>query len=103
MFFSSLLFKPLLWQVTAFTLAHSVTLFLAAVLSDYGIPRDDVVSSLFAFNIAVELRQITIILVVFAVTHHLKEKANYRKSVQIPMPVAIGLVRLFGFIERILL
>lgn len=156
LFFSSLLLGSLLWQVTAFTLAHSITLGLAslgfvaapgniveplialsitwiavenclfkqtskwrpgvvfafgllhglgfaAVLSEYGLPRNDLVTSLLAFNVGVELSQITVILLAFAATFWLKDKPWFRQRIQIPISVLIGGVGMFWFIERTLL
>lgn len=156
LFFSSLLLVSLLWQVTAFTLAHSITLGLAAlgfvaapgsiveplialsivwiaienclfrqttkwrplvvfafgllhglgfaaVLSEYGLPKDDLVPSLLAFNIGVELGQITIILAAFVLTLLIQKKTWYRAWVQVPTSIAIGLAGAFWFIERTIL
>lgn len=154
LFFSSLLLASLLWQVTAFTLAHSITLGLAAlgmvsapgsiveplialsivwiaaencvftqttkwrplvvfafgllhglgfaaVLSEYGLPKDDLVSSLLAFNIGVELGQISVILMAFVITWLIRDKSWYRKVVQIPASLFIGVVGAYWFIERV--
>lgn len=156
LFLSSLLFVSLLWQVTAFTLAHSITLGLAAlgfvsapgsiveplialsivwiaiencvfkqtarwrplvvfafgllhglgfaaVLSEYGLPKNDLVPSLLAFNIGVELGQLTVILMAFALTYFIRDKIDYRKWIQIPASLFIGLVGAWWFIERTLL
>lgn len=156
LFFSSLLLASLLWQVTAFTLAHSITLGMAslgivaapgniveplialsivwvavenclfkqtsrwrtavvfgfgllhglgfaAVLSEYGLPKDDLVPALLAFNIGVELGQISVILMAFAVTFWLRDKRWYRKGVQIPVSVFVGVVGMFWFLERTVL
>lgn len=155
LFFSSLLLASLLWQVTAFTLAHSVTLGLAslgivtapgniveplialsivwiaienclfkktskwrsivvfgfgllhglgfaAVLSEYGLPKDDLVPSLLAFNLGVELGQVSIILMAFAITFMIRKKTWFRSRVQIPISLLIGSVGLFWFLERAL-
>ena len=120
LFFSSLRFRPLIIQVTAFTLAHSITLALAAaglvqvqsyivepiialsivwvaventvfknttkwrplvvfsfgllhglgfaaLLTQYGLPKDNFISLLMAFNIGVELGQLTVLLIAFIV------------------------------------
>lgn len=154
LFFSSLLFASLLWQVTAFTLAHSITLGMAvlgvvavpgsiveplialsivwiaiencvfkqtskwrplvvfafgllhglgfaAVLGEYGLPKDDLVPALLAFNIGVELGQVSVILMAFAATYLIRNKAWYRSWVQVPVSIAIGLVGTYWFIERV--
>ena len=156
LFFSSLLLGALLWQVTAFTLAHSITLGMASlgmvaapgniveplialsivwvavencvfkqttkwrpaivfafgllhglgfasVLSDYGLPKGDLVPSLLAFNLGVELGQITVILMAFLATWLIRKKDWYRKGIQVPLSMIIGLVGLWWFIERTVL
>ncbi|MBW8192841.1 HupE/UreJ family protein [Neiella marina] len=156
LFFSSLLLASLLWQITAFTLAHSITLGLAslgivaasgsiveplialsivwiaienclfkqtskwrpavvfsfgllhglgfaAVLNDYGLPKDDLVPALLAFNIGVEFGQISVILLAFLATYLIRKKAWYRHWIQIPASAVIGLVGLFWFVERVFL
>ena len=155
LFFSSLLLASLLWQVTAFTLAHSVTLGMAAlgiisvpaaiveplialsivwvavencyatsvsrwrpavvfgfgllhglgfasVLADYGLPKQDLVSSLLAFNVGVELGQLTIIAAAAVCTWGIRQKAWYRLGVQIPASVCIALVGAYWLLERTL-
>lgn len=156
LFFSSLLFRPLLWQVTAFTLAHTLTLALAAldmvripgeiveplialsivwiavencaftqtkkwrplvvfgfgllhglgfaaVLSEYGLPEGNLVSSLLAFNIGVELGQLMVLLAAALLVYFIRRKKWYRKRIQIPASLAIALVGLYWFIERVFL
>lgn len=156
LFFSSLLFGALLWQVTAFTLAHSITLGMAsigmvaapgsiveplialsivwvavencifkqtsrwrpfvvfgfgllhglgfaAVLNEYGLPKNDLVSSLLAFNVGVELGQISVILMAFLATYLIRKKDWYRNRIQIPLSILIGTVGLYWFIERTIL
>ena len=154
LFFSSLLLSSLLWQVTAFTLAHSITLGLAAlglvvvpsaiveplialsivwiaienclfkqttkwrplvvfsfgllhglgfaaVLSEFGLPKTDLVSSLFAFNVGVELGQISIILLAYLVTLLVRKKIWFRSRVQLPASIIIGFIGLYWFVERV--
>lgn len=154
LFFSSLIFVSLLKQVTAFTLAHTITLALAAlgfveipgaiveplialsivwiavencvfkkttkwrplvvfgfgllhglgfasVLSEYGLPQDNFVPSLLAFNIGVELGQLFVLLAAAALVWFIRKKSWYRKRIQIPASIAIALVGLFWFVERV--
>ena len=156
LFFSSLLLASLLWQVTAFTLAHSITLGVAslgviavpgniveplialsivwialentiykhtskwrslvvfgfgllhglgfaAVLSEYGLPKEDLIPSLLAFNIGVELGQISVILLAFTMTFFVRKKTWYRSRIQIPVSIMMGAVGVFWFIDRTLL
>jgi hypothetical protein len=154
LFFSSLILASLLWQVTAFTLAHTITLGLAAlgfvqapvsvveplialsivwvavencvfqqtnkwrpfivfgfgllhglgfasVLSEYGLPEGNLVPSLLAFNIGVELGQLLVLISAAGLVWFIKNKKWYRKGVQIPASLMIALVGLFWFIERV--
>lgn len=119
LFFLSVHLRPLIWQVTAFTLAHTVTLALgalglvtvpgsivepliaasivyvaienifargltkwrpavifgfgllhglgfASVLGDFGLPEDQFIPALIGFNVGVELGQLTVIALAFA-------------------------------------
>ncbi len=155
LFFSTIIFKKLFWQITAFTLAHSVTLVLsslgfislsgniveplialsiawmaidnirnehtsskrlwviiffgllhglgfASVLSEFGLPQEAFLTALFAFNVGVELGQLTVLLAATAVFYFWSQKPSYRAFVQVPMSVIIALVGLFWFFERIL-
>lgn len=155
LFFSTIFFKKLFWQITAFTLAHSVTLVLsslgfislsgsiveplialsiawmaidnirhehtssarlwvivffgllhglgfASVLSDFGLPQEAFLTALFAFNVGVELGQLTVLVAATAVFYLWSQKPSYRAFVQIPMSAIIALVGLFWFFERIL-
>jgi hypothetical protein len=154
LFFASILLGALFWQITAFTLAHSITLGLAtmglinvstslveplialsivwvaienclftktkkwrplivfsfgllhglgfaAVLTEFGLPKTDLVSSLLAFNIGVELGQLTIIFVALLTTFLIQKKTWYRQRVQIPVSIVIGLVGCYWFVERV--
>lgn len=154
LFFSSLILRSLLWQVTAFTLAHTITLALAAtefvqipgnivepvialsivwiavencvfketnswrplivfgfgllhglgfaaVLSEYGLPKGNLMSSLLAFNIGVELGQLAVIIAAAALVWFIRNKSWYRQRVQIPISLLIALVGLFWFVQRV--
>lgn len=155
LFFSSLRLKPLLWQVSAFTLAHTITLALAAlgviqspvsiveplialsivwvaiencvftqaskwrpfivfafgllhglgfatVLSQYGLPKDNFVPLLLAFNIGVEFGQLLVLLGAAILFWFVRNKKWYRQRVQIPASLAIASVGLYWFIERVI-
>ncbi len=156
LFFSSLILVSLLWQVTAFTLAHTITLALAAlgivqipadiveplialsivwvavencvlketnkwrplivfgfgllhglgfaaVLSEYGLPEGNFISSLLAFNIGVELGQLLVLITAAALVWFIRKKSWYRQRIQIPASLMIALVGIFWFVERVFL
>ncbi len=156
LFFSGLVFRPLLWQVSAFTLAHTITLALAAlgivsapgsivepmialsivwvavenclftkatnwrpfivfgfgllhglgfasVLSEYGLPKGNLVASLLAFNIGVEIGQLMVLIAAAALVWFIRNKSWYRQRIQVPASMLIAVVGLFWFIERVFL
>ena len=146
--------KPILFQATVFTIAHSVTLGLAmygyisppghivepiialsimfvalenvltdklrparifivfvfglihgmgfaSVLTDLGLPEKQFVNALIAFNVGVELGQITVILVAWAlVGYWFGKKKWYRQRIVIPLSVVIAAIALYWTIER---
>ena len=155
LFLLSTRLRPLLWQVTAFTLAHTVTLALgtlgivnipgsiveplialsityvcleniifrkmtawrpvvifgfgllhglgfAGVLGEVGLSGEFLVTSLIAFNVGVELGQLTVIAAcMLLVGFWFGTKSWYRAVVVIPGSVIIGAIGLFWFVERI--
>ena len=154
-FLLSVRLKPLLWQVTMFTLAHTITLGLsmnglislpaniveplialsiayigvenifhkslhksrlalvfafgllhglgfAGVLSDFGMPDDDFAIALISFNVGVELAQLTVIALAFAlVAFWFRHKHWYRKVIIVPGSVLISITGLLWTIQRI--
>ena len=147
--------KPLLWQVTTFTLAHSITLALgvlgilvvppsivepliavsivyvcvenifmpymskwrpvvifffgllhgqgfAGALTEFGLSVNNVASGLIGFNLGVELGQLTIILICFAlVGFWFAKKDWYRKVIVIPASTVIALIGAFWVVQRV--
>lgn len=157
LFFLSTQLRPLLIQVSAFTVAHTITLALAAlgyvtvpgsivepliaasivfiaveniflksvspwrpfvifgfgllhglgfasVLGDYGLPDGTFVAALIGFNIGVEVGQLFVIAIAFAlVGYWFGKKDWYRRVISIPASVAIGIIGAWWVIERTLL
>ncbi|HID36104.1 MAG TPA: HupE/UreJ family protein, partial [Ghiorsea sp.] len=155
LFLLSIKFRPLLLQVTMFTVAHSITLSLAmlgvfslpaniveplialsiayvgvenivtktikpsrlitvfvfgllhgmgfaSMLSDFGMPKDAFAAALIAFNVGVELGQLTIIVIAFvSVAYWFRQKAWYRKAVVIPASFMISVIGLIWTYQRI--
>lgn len=151
-------FAPAFWEVfrvvTAFTVAHSITLSLAAlglialpsrlvesviaasvlfaalnnlfplvsdrrwlmafcfglihgfgfasVLSDLGLPRDSLVSSLLGFNLGVELGQLAIVLVFLPLSYALRHTQFYARIVFAGGSVAVALMAAVWLAERAL-
>lgn len=148
-------FKPILWQATAFTVAHSVTLALsvkgivtlpsdivepiislsilfiaienlilkelqpwriilvfffglihglgfASALNEIGLPRNQFFTSIFFFNVGVELAQIAIIaFVFFGVAKPLGHKTWFRRAIVCPLSVEIAIIALYWTVERV--
>jgi len=155
LFLLSTQLAPLLWQVTAFTLAHSITLALsmygvialspavvepliaasivavavenlltarlhawrifvvfgfgllhglgfAGVLTEIGLPRDEFVTGLIAFNVGVEGGQLAVIALAFlAVGYWFRHKPWYRTRVVLPLSAAIALTGAYWVVERL--
>jgi len=156
LFFFATRLGPLLWQVTAFTVAHTVTLALAAtgvvsvpasivepliaativyvgientvgrrnvrgrtalvfafgllhglgfasVLGDYGIAAERFAAALIGFNIGVEIGQLAVIGMAFALVGWFIHRSWYRKAVAIPASLVIAAVGAYWLVERTLL
>lgn len=146
--------RPLIWQVSMFTVAHTITLALgalgwvnlpptvvepiiaasiayvaieniftdrlhpwrpalvfafgllhglgfASVLGDFGLPDRQFIPALIGFNIGVELGQIAVIAVCFAVVGYwFRDKSWYHRVIVVPASLAIAVVALYWVVER---
>jgi len=155
LFFFATKLGPLLWQVTAFTVAHTVTLALAAtgvvsvpasvvepliaativyvgientvgrrnvrgrtalvfafgllhglgfasVLGDYGIAAERFAAALIGFNIGVEVGQLAVIGMAFALVGWFIHRSWYRTAIAIPASLVIAAVGAYWLVERTL-
>ena len=147
--------KTMLWQATAFTVAHSITLALsmknvivappaivepiialsilfiaaenllttelkpwrialvfgfglvhglgfASALNEIGLPRNNFITSILAFNVGVEIGQIVVISSVFLLLIlPLGKKPWFRSRVVYPLSILIGMIALFWTIQRV--
>ncbi|AIZ65296.1 hypothetical protein PK28_15430 [Hymenobacter sp. DG25B] len=147
--------RAVLWQVTAFTVAHSITLGLAiygliappaalvepiialsilfvaleniiiarlnpwrlavvfgfglihgmgfaSALTSVGLPRASFLESLIAFNVGVELGQVSVILLLYLlIGRWFATKPWYKQRIVIPASVAIGLIAAYWTVARI--
>jgi len=153
LFFFSTAFRPLLWQVTTFTGAHTLTLALAmtgvvtlpasiveplialsiayvaleniigmkfgprrvfvvfgfgllhglgfaGVLSEIGLSAGSFALGLIAFNIGVELGQLAVLALAFAMLGAFRRREWYRPRLCVPLSVAIACVGLYWTAER---
>jgi hydrogenase/urease accessory protein HupE len=147
--------KPLLWQVTAFTVAHSITLALsmygvialspaivepliaasivavavenlltarlhawrvfvvfgfgllhglgfAGVLTEIGLPRNEFITGLIAFNVGVEGGQLSVIALAWAsFGYWFRNRPWYRTRIVLPMSAAIALTGAYWMVDRL--
>ncbi|UWQ95762.1 HupE/UreJ family protein [Rhodobacteraceae bacterium M385] len=156
LFFFATQMRPLLLQVTAFTVAHTITLALAAtgvvsipgsvvepliaasivyvavenilgigntkwrtifvfgfgllhglgfasVLGDFGIASGRFIEALIGFNIGVELGQLAVIAIAFALVGWFMKKDWYRTVIVIPASLVIAAIGAWWVVERTLL
>lgn len=157
LFLLSTKLAPLLWQVTSFTLAHTITLALgmlglvtipayivepliaasivyicvenlfmdslskwrpfvifgfgllhglgfASVLTEIGLSQSHFVTGLIAFNVGVELGQLTVILLCFLVVGFwFRSKNWYRPAIIVPGSLIIAAIGAYWFLERTVL
>jgi hypothetical protein len=148
--------KTILWQATAFTIAHSITLALsmkniitlpaqiiepiialsilfvaieniilselkawrilivflfglihglgfASALNEIGLPRNKFLTSIFSFNLGVEIGQVTIIGLVFLfIILPAGKKLWYKKTIAYPLSTIIGLIAAYWTVQRII-
>ncbi len=155
LFFASTQMKPLIWQVSAFTLAHTITLGLAVlgyvrldasivepiialsiafvaienlvfrditrwrpaivfafglfhglgfagVLTDYGLPQDQILPSLLSFNVGVEAGQLTIVAACWLALHRFADAPWYPWLVRLASG-GIAVMALWWTVERVFL
>jgi len=153
LFLLSAKLRPLLWQVTAFTVAHSVTLGLsmygvvslpsrvvetlialsityvalenlltselkpwrpavvfgfgllhglgfAGVLRELGLPPGEFASSLIAFNVGVELGQLSVVLLAYLTVGWFRRKRWYRSALVLPLSALIALTGFYWSMQR---
>ncbi len=86
--------------VFAFGLLHGLG--FAGVLSEIGLPKAQFVTGLIGFNLGVEFGQLTVIAACFlGVGLWFRHRHWYRRAIAMPASVAIALVAMFWFVERI--
>lgn len=84
--------------VFAFGLLHGLG--FAGVLSELGLPHGQLPAALLAFNVGVELGQITVLAMAFAAFGWWRAKSFYVPYMVRPASVLIGCVGLFWVVER---
>ena len=90
--------RPLV--VFSFGLLHGLG--FATLLTEYGLPKDNFISLLLAFNVGVEFGQFAVLLVAFMLVRLIYLKTKYKNQLKIPASIMIGCTGLFWFIESII-
>ena len=90
--------RPLV--VFTFGLLHGLG--FATLLTQYGLPKDNFISLLLAFNVGVEFGQFAVLLAAFILVRLIYLKTEYKNQLKIPASIMIGCTGLFWFIESII-
>ena len=90
--------RPLV--VFTFGLLHGLG--FATLLTQYGLPKDNFISLLLAFNVGVEFGQFAVLLAAFILIRLIYLKTEYKNQLKIPASIMIGCTGLFWFIESII-
>lgn len=94
--------KP--WRVIVvfmFGLIHGLG--FASSLNEIGLPRNKFATSILSFNVGVELGQVTIIVLMFALLiARFGNKSWYRQRIVYPLSIVIALIATFWTVERII-
>lgn len=87
--------------IFVFGLLHGLG--FAFVLQEFGVPSDSFLTALFAFNIGVELGQLSVIAAAYVLFYYWRHKPSYRFFVQVPLSIFIGLIGVYWTIERLVM
>ena len=90
--------RPLV--VFTFGLLHGLG--FATLLTQYGLPKDNFISLLLAFNVGVEFGQFAVLLAAFILIRLIYLKTEYKNQLKIPASILIGCTGVFWFIESII-
>ena len=90
--------RPLV--VFSFGLLHGLG--FATLLTEYGLPKDNFISLLLAFNVGVEFGQLAVLLAAFMLIRLIYLRREYKNQLKIPASILIGCTGLFWFIESLI-
>ena len=90
--------RPLV--VFSFGLLHGLG--FATLLTEYGLPKDNFISLLLAFNVGVEFGQLVVLLAALILVRLIYIKTEYKNQLKIPASILIGCTGLFWFIESLI-
>ncbi|MDQ6757591.1 MAG: HupE/UreJ family protein [Bacteroidota bacterium] len=93
--------KP--WRILVvfmFGLIHGLG--FASALNEIGLPRNKFAVSILSFNLGVELGQVTIIVLMFAlIISRFGNRVWYRSRIVFPLSILIGLIALYWTVQRV--
>ncbi|MBT8457089.1 MAG: HupE/UreJ family protein [Alphaproteobacteria bacterium] len=87
------------WVIFGFGLLHGLG--FASVLADFGLPPGHFAVSLAAFNIGVELGQLTVLAICFLAVGLLFRQSWYRNAISIPASALLACIGMFWFVQRV--
>jgi HupE / UreJ protein len=93
-----MVYRDLFWLSGIFGLIHGAA--VASALIDLGLPGSGRVWALLAFNVGVEVAQLTLLAVVLLPAFALRKTVFYRKFVLVPGSAVVTVVGLAWFVER---
>lgn len=73
----------------------------AFVLADLGLPTDQRIVALLAFNLGVELGQVAIVLGILPLMYLLRHTAFYRRYLRVGGSLAVAVLALYWFVDRV--
>ena len=95
--------KTTKWRpLVVFTFGLLRGLGFATLLTQYGLPKDNFISLLLAFNVGVEFGQFAVLLAAFILIRLIYLKSEYKNQLKIPASILIGCTGLFWFIESLI-
>lgn len=93
-----MVFRELYWLSGVFGLIHGAA--IASALIDLGLPPGGRVSALLAFNLGVEVAQLSLLALVIPPTYVFRYSPAYRRFVLLPGSAFVAAVGLAWFLER---
>jgi len=90
------------WRIAlvfGFGLLHGLG--FAGALGALGLPRGSFLAALLSFNVGVELGQLAVLALAFAVLGAFRARPWYRRFVTVPVSLAIAAVGLFWTVSRV--
>lgn len=94
--------RPQRWRpvvIFCFGLLHGLG--FASVLTDYGLPKNDLITALVSFNVGVEIGQLAVLGIAALLTWRFRHHQAYKRWIKLPGSAFIAVVGLYWCIERV--